>query len=302
MPPTVTVRSGARGSWPSCRMNRWRVTTCHLATFVARDVRPAFNVWRDHTTCQRIRPRSTPTVSVKLPACGRCDNCAATMEALRPSLYSGPYERRHRKCPNHQTAVLAGLSLEDAAQAVGISRATAQRKWATPGPGCSGNCMADPSSDRSEKSLSSPGLRLRIVGWNPILPGGAACPSPVAESIFGQAIEIQADEDRAAFLDKACGNNQQLRAEVETLVADPHGSRESAASPPQPPQRSGPGYSSAVPSQHPPVGCRHHAPARWLAGSGQASPGPASRPQVSSVHRTQAATASAAPWITILNL
>ena len=41
-----------------------------------------------------------------------------------------------------------------------------------------------------------------------------------AESIFGQAIGIQADEDRAAFLDQACANDSQLRKEVEKLVAD----------------------------------------------------------------------------------
>jgi hypothetical protein len=41
-----------------------------------------------------------------------------------------------------------------------------------------------------------------------------------AESIFGQAIEIQADEERATLLKEICGENQQLRAEVEKLVAD----------------------------------------------------------------------------------
>ncbi len=41
-----------------------------------------------------------------------------------------------------------------------------------------------------------------------------------AESSFGQAIEIQLNDDRAAFLHDACGGDQQLRAEVEKLVAD----------------------------------------------------------------------------------
>ncbi len=41
-----------------------------------------------------------------------------------------------------------------------------------------------------------------------------------AESIFGEAIGIQSDDDRAAFLDRACGHAPQLRAEVEQLVAD----------------------------------------------------------------------------------
>jgi serine/threonine protein kinase len=41
-----------------------------------------------------------------------------------------------------------------------------------------------------------------------------------AESIFGQAIEIQSDEERSAFLKEACGGDEQLRDVVERLVAD----------------------------------------------------------------------------------
>jgi serine/threonine-protein kinase len=42
-------------------------------------------------------------------------------------------------------------------------------------------------------------------------------PSLPEESIFGQALEVRADE-RAAFLDQACGDNQALRAAVEALL------------------------------------------------------------------------------------
>src|SRR5499427_307951 len=38
------------------------------------------------------------------------------------------------------------------------------------------------------------------------------------ESIFAEALEIESAAERAAFLDRACGNNQALRAEVEALL------------------------------------------------------------------------------------
>jgi serine/threonine protein kinase/tetratricopeptide (TPR) repeat protein len=38
------------------------------------------------------------------------------------------------------------------------------------------------------------------------------------ESIFAQALEIKSAPERAAFLDRACGHNQGLRAEVEALL------------------------------------------------------------------------------------
>ena len=37
------------------------------------------------------------------------------------------------------------------------------------------------------------------------------------ESIFAQALEVP-DADRTAFLDRACGGNEDLRAEVESLL------------------------------------------------------------------------------------
>ncbi len=40
------------------------------------------------------------------------------------------------------------------------------------------------------------------------------------EAIFGEAIEIESPEDRAAFLDRACENDPALRREVEKLVKD----------------------------------------------------------------------------------
>jgi serine/threonine protein kinase len=43
-------------------------------------------------------------------------------------------------------------------------------------------------------------------------------PSLPEESIFAQALEIASTAERAAFLDRACGNNQALRAEVEALL------------------------------------------------------------------------------------
>jgi serine/threonine-protein kinase len=42
--------------------------------------------------------------------------------------------------------------------------------------------------------------------------------APSEESIFAQAQEIRCAAERAAFLDRACGNNQALRAEVESLL------------------------------------------------------------------------------------
>ncbi|HMC65469.1 MAG TPA: protein kinase, partial [Gemmataceae bacterium] len=40
------------------------------------------------------------------------------------------------------------------------------------------------------------------------------------ETVFAQAIEIESAEGRAAFLDQACGNEPELRREVEKLVVD----------------------------------------------------------------------------------
>src|SRR5262249_31702730 len=42
--------------------------------------------------------------------------------------------------------------------------------------------------------------------------------SPSEESIFAQALEIGSASERAAFLDRACGDNAALRAEVEALL------------------------------------------------------------------------------------
>jgi tetratricopeptide (TPR) repeat protein/serine/threonine protein kinase len=43
-------------------------------------------------------------------------------------------------------------------------------------------------------------------------------PSLPEESIFARALEIESAAERAAFLDRACGANQDLRAEVEALL------------------------------------------------------------------------------------
>src|SRR5262245_4691943 len=40
------------------------------------------------------------------------------------------------------------------------------------------------------------------------------------ETIFGRAIELESPTERAAFLDRACENDPQLRSEMEKLVAD----------------------------------------------------------------------------------
>src|SRR6516225_7674458 len=55
---------------------------------------------------------------------------------------------------------------------------------------------------------------------NCFLPGVTAMPEPSLpeESIFAQALEIQSAAERAAFLDRACGDNPALRAEVEALL------------------------------------------------------------------------------------
>ena len=38
------------------------------------------------------------------------------------------------------------------------------------------------------------------------------------ETLFAQALELGSDAERAAFLDRACGANPTLRAEVESLL------------------------------------------------------------------------------------
>src|SRR5216110_3211486 len=43
---------------------------------------------------------------------------------------------------------------------------------------------------------------------------------PNSETIFAQAIEIASPEERAAFLEQACGNDAERRREVEKLVVD----------------------------------------------------------------------------------
>src|SRR5262249_51764533 len=43
-------------------------------------------------------------------------------------------------------------------------------------------------------------------------------PSMPEEAIFAQAQEIESDAERAAFLDRACGEDRALRAQVEALL------------------------------------------------------------------------------------
>ena len=43
-------------------------------------------------------------------------------------------------------------------------------------------------------------------------------PSLPEELIFGQAVEIESAEERAAYLDRACGADPALRSEVEALL------------------------------------------------------------------------------------
>src|SRR5437773_9016186 len=68
------------------------------------------------------------------------------------------------------------------------------------------------------------------------------------ESIFAQALEIGAAAERAAFLDRACGANPALRAEVEALLRANERSGDvfdlldrSPATVDDPPLREGPG-------------------------------------------------------------
>ena len=42
--------------------------------------------------------------------------------------------------------------------------------------------------------------------------------SPKAKLIFSEALERETAEERAAYLDAACGNDQALRARVEGLL------------------------------------------------------------------------------------
>src|SRR5262245_35501455 len=43
---------------------------------------------------------------------------------------------------------------------------------------------------------------------------------PNVDTLFGQAIEIEFPEERAAFLDQACASDPELRREVDKLVRD----------------------------------------------------------------------------------
>src|SRR5437667_7657560 len=43
---------------------------------------------------------------------------------------------------------------------------------------------------------------------------------PDTEAVFERAIELDSPEDRAAFLDQACGNDPELRRKLEKLVLD----------------------------------------------------------------------------------
>jgi serine/threonine protein kinase/tetratricopeptide (TPR) repeat protein len=72
-------------------------------------------------------------------------------------------------------------------------------------------------------------------------------PSLPEEAIFAQALEIPSAEERAAFLERACGNNPGLRAEVEALLRAHERSDDLLDLPDQPPTtadlpaREGPG-------------------------------------------------------------
>src|SRR5262249_57763747 len=57
---------------------------------------------------------------------------------------------------------------------------------------------------------------LRIVGRGLIARETAVSP----DTIFAQAIEIASAQERAAFLQEACGSDPELRREVEQLVRD----------------------------------------------------------------------------------
>src|SRR5436305_654360 len=41
---------------------------------------------------------------------------------------------------------------------------------------------------------------------------------PGVETIFGEALEIRAADERAAYLDRACAGDTELRRKVETLL------------------------------------------------------------------------------------
>ena len=93
----------------------------------------------------------------------------------------------------------AGLSIEEAAEALGISPATAKREW----------------------RLARAWLQ-RELGRGT----GAGMTSPVrwatVERIFHAALERPPDE-RASFLDEACGDDPTLRQEVDSLLAADEG-------------------------------------------------------------------------------
>src|SRR5262249_6694582 len=100
-------------------------------------------------------------------------------------------------------------------------------------PGCDGTWSA-PMSPHFEargsehffsRILAACPARRRTSMWRTSrVAVGAPGVSPMTElplpeeSIFAQALEIKSRTERAAFLDRVCGDNQALRAEVEALL------------------------------------------------------------------------------------
>lgn len=111
----------------------------------------------------------------------------------------------------------AGLSHQDAAQAMGISRATADRYW---------GLRQGISSLRNRRCgrfvvfefpLEARGHRnsppCMALNWSPVMDNF----SPRIDDIFLAALELAAAE-RCAYLDKACADNAKLRHRVERLL------------------------------------------------------------------------------------
>src|SRR5262245_20534006 len=100
-----------------------------------------------------------------------------------------------------------------------------------PGPGSSGNSRPTearsrlPSpfgADRRKQPgifLAEPRARLRTTGWRRVFPERDEGPTMNERSIFAAALDIADPQERATYLDQACGHDPQVRRHLDELLA-----------------------------------------------------------------------------------
>ena len=150
-----------------------------------------------------------------------------------------------------QLRIFAGLTLREAAVAMGVSRSTADRDWsyarawlcqALAGPETVGNLKkSSPWETAARDGVSgkltgvSPAIRpgagrigpyrtgsFRTESGSKAKPTGSHLMTPArpdVKAIFTEALRIPEGAGRAAYLDRACGGDAGLRLRVEALLA-----------------------------------------------------------------------------------